>query len=186
MTKPEAPMTAGTALVISILRAMNAGGAWIPLPDVEENDPGYREFICGEQGVIRKWLRLGASGWRLDVADELPDSFIAAVRSACKAEKADALLMGEVWEDASHKISYDHLREYLLGRELNCTMHYPFRDGAVAFILGRRSAEDFAEDMESIRENYPPEALAGAMNLIGTHRHPQNPHGAWRSTGGTQ
>lgn len=139
------------------------------LPDVEENDPGYREFICGEQGVIRKWLRLGASGWRLDVADELPDPFIAAVRSACKAEKADALLMGEVWEDASHKISYDRLREYLLGRELDCTMHYPFRDGAVAFILGRRSAEDFAEDMESIRENYPPEALAGAMNLIGTH-----------------
>ena len=81
--------------------------------------------------------------------------------------------MGEAWEDASHKISYDHLREYLLGRELDCTMHYPFRDGAVAFILGRRSAEDLAEDMESIRENYPPEALAGAMNLIGTHDTPR-------------
>ena len=67
------------------------------LPNVEENDPGYREMICGENGVIRKWLRLGASGWRLDVADELPDSFIEEIRAAAAAEKPDAVIIGEVW-----------------------------------------------------------------------------------------
>ncbi len=139
------------------------------LPDVEELNPGYRELICGENGVIRKWLRLGASGWRLDVADELPDSFIAAIRRACKTEQKDALLLGEVWEDASHKISYDRLREYLLGQELDCTMHYPFRDGAVTFLMGQKTAGAFAEEMESIRENYPETALYGALNLVGTH-----------------
>ena len=139
------------------------------LPNVEETNPGYQELICGENGVIRKWLRLGASGWRLDVADELPDSFIAAIRSACKAEKEDALLLGEVWEDASHKISYNQLREYFLGRELDCTMHYPFRDGAADFMLGKRTAGEFALEMDSIRENYPPTALYGALNLIGSH-----------------
>ena len=139
------------------------------LPDVEEMNPGYQKLICGENGVIRKWLRLGASGWRLDVADELPDPFIAAIRNACKREKEDALLLGEVWEDASHKISYDRLREYLLGQELDCTMHYPFRDGAVAFLLRKKSAGAFAEEMEAIRENYPESALYGALNLVGTH-----------------
>lgn len=143
------------------------------LPDVEELNPGYQELICGEDGVIRKWLRLGASGWRLDVADELPDSFIAAIRKACKTEQKDALLLGEVWEDASHKISYDHLREYLLGQELDCTMHYPFRDGTVAFLLGQKTAGTFAEEMESIRENYPETALYGALNLVGTHDTPR-------------
>ena len=143
------------------------------LPDVEELNPGYQELICGEDGVIRKWLRLGASGWRLDVADELPDSFIAAIRKACKTEQKDALLLGEVWEDASHKISYDRLREYLLGQELDCTMHYPFRDGAVAFLMGQKTAGAFAEEMESIRENYPETALYGALNLVGTHDTPR-------------
>lgn len=143
------------------------------LPDVEENDPSYQEFICGENGVLRKWLRLGASGWRLDVADELPDSFIRAIRQAVKAENPDALLLGEVWEDASHKISYHQLREYLLGEELDATMHYPFRTAAMDYLLGKLSAGDFSEAMETIRENYPESAFYGAMNLIGTHDTPR-------------
>lgn len=143
------------------------------LPDVEETDPGFVEYICGENGVIRKWLRLGASGWRLDVADELPDCFIAAIRRAVKAEKPDGLLMGEVWEDASHKISYGQLREYFLGQELDCTMHYPFRVGAIDFMLGRIDGSRFAAQLEALRENYPPSALFGAMNLLGTHDTPR-------------
>jgi 4-alpha-glucanotransferase len=143
------------------------------LPEVEETDPGYESFICGENGVVRKWLRLGASGWRLDVADELPDSFIRALRRAAQGEKPDALLLGEVWEDASNKISYGTLREYLLGQELDCTMHYPFRTGTIDFLLGRQSAEKLAESLETIRENYPPSALYGALNLAGTHDTPR-------------
>ena len=60
------------------------------LPEVHEEDPGFLKFITGENGVVRKWLRAGASGWRLDVADELPDVFLDALRRAAKAEKADA------------------------------------------------------------------------------------------------
>ena len=61
------------------------------LPNVEENDPSFREFLCGEDGVVRRWLRRGASGWRLDVADELPDSLIRDIRAAMKEEKEDSL-----------------------------------------------------------------------------------------------
>ena len=143
------------------------------LPNVEETDPGYQELICGKDGVIRKWLRLGASGWRLDVADELPDSFIAKVRQAEKAEKDDALLMGEVWEDASNKISYGEIRAYLQGDELDCTMHYPFRNAALEYLLGIQTAGQFAERMETIKENYPRSAFYGALNLVGTHDTPR-------------
>jgi 4-alpha-glucanotransferase len=143
------------------------------LPNVEESDPGFEALICGETGVIRKWLRLGASGWRLDVADELPDSFIGKLRQAVKAQKADGLLLGEVWEDASNKISYGKLRDYLLGRELDATMHYPFRVSALDFFLGNSSAQEFANTMDTLRENYPPSALAGALNLVGTHDTPR-------------
>lgn len=77
------------------------------LPAVNEECPSYREFIVdGEDSVVRHWLRLGASGWRLDVADELPDDFIADIRAAMEQEKPDSILLGEVWEDGSNKIAY--------------------------------------------------------------------------------
>lgn len=143
------------------------------LPEVEERDPGYQGFICGENGVIRKWLKLGASGWRLDVADELPDDFIREIRRAEKAQCPDALLLGEVWEDASNKESYGALREYLLGAELDCTMHYPFQVNAIDFIMGRITAEGLRDALDTIRENYPPAAQMGALNLLSTHDTPR-------------
>jgi len=139
------------------------------LPNVEEDDPSYREFICGEDGVLRRWLRRGASGWRLDVADELPDDFIRDIRAAMKAEKPDSLLMGEVWEDASCKVSYGKLREYFLGAELDATMHYPFREIVLEFLRGKSSAGQAAEGLWILKEHYPRENLYAAMNLIGSH-----------------
>ena len=139
------------------------------LPNVEENDPSYRQFICGEDGVVRRWLRLGASGWRLDVADELPDSFIRDVRTAMKAEKPDGMLMGEVWEDATNKVSYGELREYFLGHELDSTMHYPFRELTLDFLRGKIDAAEACERLWTIKENYPRENQYAVMNLIGSH-----------------
>lgn len=138
-------------------------------PNVEENDPSYRQFICGEEGVLRRWLKKGASGWRLDVADELPDSFIREIREAIKAENPDALLMGEVWEDASNKVSYNQLREYFLGHELDSTMHYPFREALLDFLRWRCNAYTAAEKLWAIRENYPWENQLACLNLIGSH-----------------
>ncbi|MBE6954566.1 MAG: glycoside hydrolase family 13 protein [Ruminococcaceae bacterium] len=140
------------------------------LPNVEELNESYQDFIFrGDDSVIRHWLRCGASGWRLDVADELPDSFIEGIRTAIKEENPDALLMGEVWEDASNKRSYDELRRYLLGSELDCTMHYPFRTAMLDFFLGKTGAETVAAQMMSLKENYPPENYYGALNLVGSH-----------------
>lgn len=139
------------------------------LPAVNEDAPDYRRFIISdEDSVVRRWLRLGADGWRLDVADELPDDFIAAIRTAIGQEKADAYLLGEVWEDGSNKIAYSRRRRYLLGRETHGLMNYPFRTALLAW-LGGGDAAGFRDAMESIRENYPPAAFYGAMNFLGTH-----------------
>ncbi|MBR3748889.1 MAG: glycoside hydrolase family 13 protein [Firmicutes bacterium] len=145
------------------------------LPSLEEGEESYRRFVFEDpDSVIRKWLNAGAKGWRLDVADELPDDFIEGIKSAVtETLGADGLLLGEVWEDASHKISYGKLRRYFLGTELDCTMNYPFLDAVHAYLLGWRSAEDFAEEMESLQENYPPSAFYGSLNLVGSHDRPR-------------
>lgn len=138
------------------------------LPEIIEENPSYLEFIAGEGGVIEKWLLLGADGWRLDVADELPDSFIAAIRNRIKAVKPDALLLGEVWEDASNKTSYGFRRKYLLGFELDSTMNYPFRNAIIDFVAND-NAEDFFEQILTITENYPKQIVDSLMNPLGTH-----------------
>ncbi|MFQ6833006.1 glycoside hydrolase family 13 protein, partial [Butyricicoccus pullicaecorum] len=143
------------------------------LPQVNELNSKYLDYIIeDEDSVIRRWLRLGASGWRLDVADELPDEFIAKLNAAARREKPDALVVGEVWEDASNKISYSVRRRYFQGGELDSVMNYPLRDGVMSF-LGGSPAEDFAEKMECLRENYPRAVFYNLMNIIGTHDTPR-------------
>ncbi len=138
------------------------------LPEVNEDNPDFIEYITGKNGIARKWLRLGASGWRLDVADELPDEFLDEFRKAVKEEKNDCLVLGEVWEDASNKLSYGKLRRYLLGEQLDSVMNYPFA-GAVIDFIRDANAELFASRVMSIVENYPKEVLDVLMNHISTH-----------------
>ncbi len=138
------------------------------LPEVNEENPGFIEYITGKDGIARRWLRAGASGWRLDVADELPDEFLDAFRKAVKAEKSDALVLGEVWEDASNKSSYGKRRRYLQGGQLDSVMNYPFADAVIDFVRNG-SAELFNSRIMSIVENYPKEVLDVLMNHIATH-----------------
>ena len=139
------------------------------LPETNEDSPGFQDLICARDGVVRKWLRLGARGWRLDVADELTDEFIVDIKASALAEKSDAVVIGEVWEDASNKRAYGKLREYFLGRELDGTMNYPLRHALEFFLTNRSTAADLAEELESLYENYPPEAFYSELNLLGSH-----------------
>ena len=143
------------------------------LPAVNENDPGYRDFIfAGQDSVVRRWLRAGADGWRLDVADELPDDFVRGIHEAARAEKSDAVIIGEVWEDGSTKVAYGVRRKHILGGHCDGLMNYPLRNAILSFFQGGRG-EDFVEAMETIRENYPPFAFYSAMNFLGTHDTPR-------------
>ena len=114
-------------------------------------------------------MNLGADGWRLDVADELPDKFIKELKKEMKKNKKDSVLIGEVWEDASNKVSYGSRREYLYGDELDSTMNYPFRDDVIGFLLGNIDSRMFIRKMMSLKENYPRENFYSMMNMLGTH-----------------
>ena len=143
------------------------------LPAVREEAESYVDYIIeGKDSIVRRWLRAGASGWRLDVADELPDRFIEKLRTAVEETKADAVLLGEVWEDASNKISYSQRRRYFLGKELHGVMNYPFRTALLDYLKGG-DANAFREAMETLREHYPPAAFHSAMNFLGTHDTPR-------------
>ena len=139
------------------------------LPELDEMNPEYSEMICGENGVVRHWIRLGASGWRLDVADELPNEFIKMIRAAAKEEKPDAVVLGEVWEDASYKIDYGERMRFLGGQELDSVMNYPLRDDIIAFTNGEIGASEFASRQLNRMENYPKEAFYSCFNVLGSH-----------------
>ena len=146
--------------------------AWwgiMTLPAVQENESDYRDFIIrGQDSVVRHWLRAGASGWRLDVADELPDGFLDAVRRRIKARSPQAYLLGEVWEDASNKESYGQRRRYLLGDQLDGVMNYPCRKALLDFI-GEGDAALFRRRILELLDHYPAPAVQAMMNPLSTH-----------------
>ncbi len=138
------------------------------LPETIEENPDFKEFITGENGVIKYWLKCGISGWRLDVADELPDEFIKAIRTAIKTENPDAFLLGEVWEDASNKTSYGARRQFLQGEELDSVMNYPFANAIIDFMFSGDACR-LVDTVVDITENYPAPVVKLLMNHIGTH-----------------
>ncbi len=138
------------------------------LPEVNEDDPAVLEYHTGDNGTIAEWLNAGASGWRLDVADELPDVFLDRLRFAARKADPEAVIIGEVWEDASNKIAYSQRRRYLLGKQLDSVMNYPFKDVILGFLTGW-SADEAIEVVNNILENYPPQVIRLLMNFLGTH-----------------
>ena len=138
------------------------------LPAVNETSESYQNFMFGDDGVIRHWLRHGTMGWRIDVADELPDFFLQKLRTAAKSLNPNAVIIGEVWEDASDKISYDVRRKYFQGLELDSVMNYPLKDAIIDYVLSGKTTA-LRETVRQLIDNYPKQSLDSLMNILGTH-----------------
>ena len=126
----------------------------------------FRDFICKQ--VIPKYMHMGIDGYRLDVVDELESDFLDEIVAAVKDIKPDAVIIGEVWEDASNKIAYDTRKRYLQGEQLSGVMNYPFRNGLISFLTDE-DASLLREVTETLYQHYPSATLAHTMNSIGTH-----------------
>ena len=138
------------------------------LPDINEDSPSYQNFIFGEDGVLKKWLSFGIGGYRLDVADELPDFFLKNLRKSVKESNENAIIIGEVWEDASNKIAYSTRIEYLQGYELDSVMYYPLKDAIISYMQTGNAAE-LLNCIRVLINHYPKQTLDCLMNILGTH-----------------
>ena len=138
------------------------------VPTVNRDCWEFHNLIAGRQGVINKWTDFGVKGWRLDVVDELDDSFVKLIRYRVKTNDKNCVLIGEVWEDASLKYSYGEEREYFRGMELDGVMNYVFKVAILDYLKGG-DGKVFADRVMEIVENYPKESLDCCMTLIDSH-----------------
>lgn len=137
------------------------------LPCTNETEQSFMDFIINT--VVPYWLNLGADGFRLDVADELPDIFIKKLNEKVKSLKKDSIVIGEVWEDASYKISYSERRKYFTNTELDSVMNYPYRDLIIKLVTEKISTKNFLYGVITISEHYPKEILDCVLNSLSTH-----------------
>ena len=138
------------------------------LPRVDSKNDSYIDYICGENSVVTKWMDLGLGGWRLDVADELSDKFLESFRKRVKSEDKNAVIIGEVWENGTNKISYSERRKYFQGDQLDSVMNYPIRE-AVIKLFRDKDVRDFAEKIKVLNFQYPDFIKNRLMNLLSTH-----------------
>ncbi len=138
------------------------------LPRINPDIKSCREYISGKNGVISKCSKMGITGFRLDVADELSDDFIGSIKETLNRSNDISILYGEVWEDASNKIAYDKRKRYYLGTELDGVMNYTVRSGLISY-LRNKATEELEYSLTEVMFNAPKRIRDAQMNLIGSH-----------------
>ena len=138
------------------------------LPRIYYDKGNAEEYFLGDSGIVNKWMRRGILGFRLDVVDELSDSFVEKMRDLISKENKNALLYGEVWEDASNKTAYGKRKKYYLGTELSGVMNYPLRNGIISYIRRKNEAE-LKYSLNTVMMNMPIDIRNIGMNLLGSH-----------------
>ena len=129
------------------------------MPKTNTACDSLKAYFCR---IGEKWIRdYHADGWRLDVANELDDGFLRAFRKAVKAANPDALIIGEVWENAAH---------YMNGDMLDSAMNYDFRRFCTQFFAESiLSAEEFDLRVSSLLMRYKQQATEAQLNLLDGH-----------------
>lgn len=138
------------------------------LPAVNESSESYVDYICGENGIVDKYIKMGIGGFRLDVVDELPDNFLNKLTERVKTSNKDGVVIGEVWEDASNKIAYEQRRRYFVDNQIDGVMNYPWKNAIIYFMKTGLSQYLYSEIIEIVN-NYPQKNLHELMNILGTH-----------------
>ena len=133
-----------------------------------EKNQGFIDFITGKNGVLEYYTKMGIGGWRLDVVDELPTEFVRNIRNAVKGVNPNAVIIGEVWEDASNKVAYGIRREYFQGKELDSVMNYPLKDAIIDFIK-TKDVKTLSYVIKEQIDHYPKMVLDSLMNILSTH-----------------
>ena len=134
------------------------------LPVCDGYSKTWQEYITGENGIIDKWFNLGIDGLRLDVADELTDSFIEKIRMAVKRNKEDGFILGEVWKNPM-RMNRGYIES---GKGMDSVMNYPLIDALIRYF---KYADTFKLSyiINDIKNEYPTDTINTLMNFTSTH-----------------
>lgn len=129
------------------------------MPKLNTANPEVIEYFCN---VGRYWIQeYKIDGWRLDVASEVNDDFWRCFRKAVKEVSPEALLIGEVWESASH---------WLDGSMFDSTMNYDMRRHCRRFFADNSiDAAEFDGRVTNMRMRYRKQILSAQLNLLDSH-----------------
>ncbi|MFT7586575.1 MAG: cyclomaltodextrinase, partial [Cellvibrionaceae bacterium] len=136
--------------------------AWynvINMPKLNQNNPACHQYFLD---VAVYWLtEFDIDGWRMDVAQFVPDDFWHDFYRVCKATKPDCYLLAEIWGDTSH---------WLQGDMFDGTMNYLFRDIALEYFAKQKmSTADLKDSLLRLDATYAPQIAAINQNLLSSH-----------------
>ncbi len=128
---------------------------------------GPKEYIFN---ATRRWMdpngdgqpNDGIDGWRLDVANEVPNQFWVEWHALVKSLNPDAYTVAEIWTDAG---------AYLRDTGFTATMNYHgFAFPTKGFLIdGRMKPSAFIEELATRRDQYPVATRYALQNLIDSH-----------------
>lgn len=140
--------------------------AFAYVKEMPKLNTGNPEVVDYFKKVGTWWIKeTGIDGWRLDVANEINHDFWREFRRAVRAEKPDAILIGEIWEDSE---------VWLLGDQFDSTMNYTFSYICREFFAEHSiSLREFDEKIHRMILRYPMPVSLAQMNFLDTHDIPR-------------
>ncbi len=129
------------------------------MPKLMTHEEDVKEYFLE---VGRYWVReFGIDGWRLDVANEIDHQFWREFRRAVKAENPDALIVGELWHEAS---------EWVQGDQFDSVMNYSLQYACLDFFArGSIRARSFANRLAKVQMNHTHAVNLSMFNLLDSH-----------------
>lgn len=129
------------------------------MPKLNTSNPEVWDYFAR---VGQYWIeKFHVDGWRLDVANEVDKNFWRRFKSAVRQLNPEAVLIGEVWENAD---------VWLKGDMFDSVMNYDFRKHCRDYFAWRRTnAEGFAHGMTDMFLRYPFQTSCGQLNLLDSH-----------------
>ena len=135
----------------------------------ELNNQRWAAYILlNDDAIAKRWIKSGASGWRLDVAPEIDAAFWREFRKQIKPmtlpNGEPPVMLGETFQDAAH---------FFLGDQFDSVMNYGFRYAIQKLLMVDGDAAAAAALLRGLQQNYPKEAVYNLMNLFGSHDTPR-------------
>ena len=134
------------------------------LPECNTLSKSYQEAMTK---VVEKYLENGASGIRLDLGENLPESFLRAI-GRVKEKYPETIFIGEMWGLATDKSD-----SKIFNGELDSVMNYPMADAILRWTRYGYN-QHFEYNFNRVYGEYPKSVQDILLNNIGTHDTPNS------------